>query len=116
MKLDVFDKELRRVRELADELLPIRPCPATLTRWALTGVKAPNGRFVRLPVVKVNGRSYSTPDAFRFFLEATNTDPDPPGPDPETLARTDDDLRAIGLLDDGPTKRSRKNRKPTAAV
>ncbi|AWM39110.1 hypothetical protein GobsT_26140 [Gemmata obscuriglobus] len=82
--------------------------PATLTRWILNGVRARDGRRVKLEAVRAGTRWLTSEPALRRFSDALGgsdgshaTAPAPCGPRSPTArqkasARAADELRAIG--------------------
>jgi len=64
--------------------------PATLTRWILAGIKALDGRIVRLEAERLGCRWLTTSDALRRFAAAlTNLPPAEETPAPRsTVARS----------------------------
>ncbi len=87
--------------------------PTTLFRWAASGVRAPDGRLVKLEACRIGRRMVTTAGAVARFLSATNDDPAaatvvlhptsavPAGNAGTTrsrdLARAMDELRAAGV-------------------
>ena len=94
MSIDPYHDTLIPLSEIAKQL-PQRPSPASLWRWHSKGI---NG--IRLEVIRVGGRLYTTARAWRTFVEHT-TRPDvaaPPVESDERSAATDHKLREKGLL------------------
>jgi hypothetical protein len=54
--------------------------PATLWRWYKHGVKARDGRIVRLQVWRVGGRTVTSPEALQLFFSALNCTCEPARP------------------------------------
>lgn len=75
---------------------------ATLIRWAAAGVRAPDGRRVRLRAARVGSRWFTTDDWFDQFL-AAQAPADPAGPTPDIprspAARTRAGAAAAAELD-----------------
>lgn len=95
MAIDVEEDELITLAEAAGSL-PKRVGATTLYRWWKKGVLVatakPDGgeelRRVKLETIRVGGRGrYTTRDAFRRFVEATNP------PEADALAEADRDRR-----------------------
>ena len=76
--------------------------PATLTRWILKGVKAVDGRRVKLEAVRVGCRWLTSEPALRRFADALGSPPAESPPPPTAAARqkasqrADAELRAMG--------------------
>jgi hypothetical protein len=51
----------------AAKLLPHRPHPSALWRWARRGLRARNGSVIRLEHVRLGGRIFVTADALATF-------------------------------------------------
>lgn len=51
----------------AANLLPHRPHPTALWRWARRGLRARDGRLIRLAHVRLGGRVYVTREAIEEF-------------------------------------------------
>jgi hypothetical protein len=51
----------------AAQLLPHRPHPSALWRWARRGLRARDGRVIRLAHVRIGGRIFVTLQAIREF-------------------------------------------------
>lgn len=92
----------------AAQLTPRRPTAGTLWRWARRGVRARDGRSIRLRHVRVGGRVYTTEQWLHEFFEElaaadlANTRWQHPNrtPLPSTLAAhdaADAELREAGL-------------------
>jgi hypothetical protein len=72
MRISIFDDGLCELNELA-KLLPTRPAPSILSRWVTKGL-----RGVRLPILKIKGRNYSTANALNWFVvESSRVKPGP---------------------------------------
>jgi hypothetical protein len=76
--------------------------PATLTRWILKGVRALDGRRVRLEAVRVGSRWLTSEAALARFADALGT-PDAPVPPPRSPAtrrkaseQADSELKRMG--------------------
>ncbi|MFG0331700.1 MAG: DUF1580 domain-containing protein [Phycisphaerales bacterium] len=54
----------------AARLCPNRPSPSTIWRWARRGLKARNGRRIRLHHIRCGGRVYTTSEALDEFFQA----------------------------------------------
>ena len=54
----------------AAKLLPHRPHPSALWRWARRGLRARNGSIVRLEHFRIGGRIYTTEAALEAFGRA----------------------------------------------
>ena len=52
-------------------LIGFTPSYAAVRGWARRGVRTPSGERVRLAVQRAGGRWYTTADAIRTFIEAT---------------------------------------------
>ena len=63
--IDPFDPDLKTLKEIGKDL-PGRPGYMTLWRWMSKGV---NG--IRLPVIRIARKPYTTPEAVRVFLNET---------------------------------------------
>lgn len=48
--------------------LPGSPSTMTLWRWRKIGVRSHDGSIVKLPTFVFSGRSYTTLDAYRWFV------------------------------------------------
>ena len=76
--------------------------PATLTRWILTGVKALDGRRVKLEAMRVGSRWLTSEAALQRFADALGAPApsNPPSRTPTTRQRAsekaDAELRAMG--------------------
>jgi hypothetical protein len=76
--------------------------PATLTRWILKGVKALDGRRVKLEAVRIGCRWLTSEPALQRFADALGNPPDDPPPARTPTARqrasdrADAELRAMG--------------------
>jgi len=55
---------------IAANIIPDRPHPSTVWRWALKGVRAPDGSRVRLRHARVGRRIYTSRAALIEFFEA----------------------------------------------
>lgn len=77
--------------------LPNAPSPATLWRWHKRGILG-----IRLEIIRIGGRVYSTDAALADFIRAT-TEARAEADNAQSEARppaTEDRLRNAGLLDD----------------
>lgn len=54
-------------------LVGCRVHPATVTRWALTGIRLPDGRRVRLECARLGGRLITSKARLAAFIEAQST-------------------------------------------
>jgi hypothetical protein len=76
--------------------------PATLTRWILKGVRAVDGRRVKLEAIRVGCRWLTSEPALQRFADALGNPPDekPPPRTPtarqRASERADAELRAMG--------------------
>ena len=76
--------------------------PATLTRWILNGVKAVDGRRVKLEAIRLGCRWLTSEAALQRFADALSAPPADSAPTRSPSARqaeserADDDLRAMG--------------------
>lgn len=68
----------------ARDYIPGRPHLATITRWRLDGILAPDGERVRLRATRVGGRHMTSQADIAAFLGRLNADP--AADDPETEA------------------------------
>ena len=81
----------------ADHLIPIttacREFPgravhiSTLIRWTTTGIMIDGGQRVRLEIVRICGRTYTTTAAIARFIAAQNADQSAPAISPQQRAR-----------------------------
>lgn len=64
--------QLESIPKVLERLTGRRIPPGTWRRWILVGVKAPCGGRVRLGVVKLGGRIFTTEEYATEFLTGTN--------------------------------------------
>lgn len=92
LKIDQFQTELLSLAQVAKKLGKLsgngKVSPATVYRWVVSGLKAPNGQCVRLCAIRV-GRTFATSkECVREFLAAmTSVAPEVPVAIPRSPAQ-----------------------------
>lgn len=64
--------KLHSIPDVLQRLTGRRVPPGTWRRWIFTGVNDQDGKRVRLQVVRLGGRVFTTDELVREFLKATN--------------------------------------------
>lgn len=80
--IDVTTQEVLPLSKARNFIKGKRPSIATIHRWALQGIRAADGRTVRLETVQLGGARVTSAEAIQEFVDALTEARTPPAPGP----------------------------------